>query len=85
MLNKMKCQPKQVQKHLMTFSIIVHTTPKKVNQSLDYHHKIPVKSLKLRNINTKFNVEVLALPETTARRKIEAEHIEVKSQGCLQI
>ena len=26
----------------MAFSIIVHTTPKKVNQSLNYHHKIPV-------------------------------------------
>ena len=33
---------KQVQKHLMTFSIIVHTTPRKVNQSLDYYHKILV-------------------------------------------
>ena len=29
----MKRQPKQVQNHLMTFSIIVHTTPQKVNQS----------------------------------------------------
>ena len=33
---------KQVQKHLMTFSIIVHTTPRKVNQLLDYYHKILV-------------------------------------------
>ena len=32
----------QVQKHLTTFSIIVHTAPKKVNQSRDYHHKIPL-------------------------------------------
>ena len=38
----MKRQPKQVQRHLMTFSIIVHTTPQNVNQSLNYHHKIPV-------------------------------------------
>ena len=35
-------QNETFQKHLMTFLIIVHTTPKKVNQSLNYHQKIPV-------------------------------------------
>ena len=35
--------------------------------------------------NTKFDVEVPVLPETTTRAKIEAEQIEAKSQRRLQI
>ena len=80
----MNRQPTQVQKHLMTFSITVDATSKKINQSLDYHHKIlvihthkfiNVKPLKSRNTNTKFDVEVPVLPETAAHIKTEAEQI----------
>ena len=39
----------------------------------------------MRKKNTKFDVEVPVLPETTTRAKIEAEQIEAKSQRRLQI
>ena len=51
---------------------------------LNTHKSINVKSLKSREINTEFDVEVPALPETATRAKIEAEQIEAKSQRRLQ-
>ena len=53
--------------------------------SRNTHKSINVKPLKLRNINTKFDVGVFFLHETAARAKIEAEKIEAKSQRRLQI
>ena len=51
---------------------------------LNTHKSINVKPLKSREINTEFDVEVPALPETATRTKIEAEQIEAKSQRRLQ-
>ena len=51
---------------------------------LNTHKFINVKPLKSREINTEFDVEVPALPETATRTKIEAEQIEAKSQRRLQ-
>ena len=51
---------------------------------LDTRKSINVKPLKSREINTEFDVEVPALPETATRAKIEAKQIEAKSQRRLQ-
>ena len=53
-------------------------TPLPSQNSHNTHKSMNMKPLKSRNINTKFDVEVPVVPETSALTKIEAEQIEAK-------